>query len=258
MLFSSQHHVLFAHYPKTAGSSMREWFKLVFPDHLDIAPDNPHLTVRAGMERLRSSGHAVVSVADGGSIPIGSVLPWRRHSTSTLRPIMILGVIREPFEMLVSLYNYWRRLDFHPDPASLFITAAREKSFRDFVELAVIHGHMPTYEHFFTANESVGTKAVFVDFDHLEAGLAEALGKLGIAWPGQLQKFNVAPKRTCWRAYASECGPLMAEVRRYFRWYYDEAWHRALRGTLVVGRSRFFSRGLTNLVSRVSHPRKVV
>jgi hypothetical protein len=60
MLYSPAARVAFAHYPKTAGCSMTEWFQRVFPEAAHVDPDNPHVPVRASLNfsawsRSRSS-----------------------------------------------------------------------------------------------------------------------------------------------------------------------------------------------------------
>lgn len=409
MLFSPSQRLVFAHYPKTAGTSVREWFKGVFLDYVDVAPANGHIDVRSGLKLLAAAKAVRRPRTRWCSNLLGlfrshSQLAWDRRES-----VAIIGTIREPFDMLVSLYNYWRwgnwagvwsiatvnglsatdvtveadiscvkmadtglvarysgpgdtfmyvanlvansqvstiqiwknvdgawsclgrsgpvensgtlrfsvvgsslTVGFNgidvisvtdssisepgavglraggstairnfrafaadpslfprdslvsfsdgfchsrgtrlggswieqtgtllvsnnsvvPDPAhsSVFITAAQEKSFRDFVELAVVHGHMQKYEDFFDVGGANWANTHLVDFDHLELGIAEALGKLGLAMPGQITQVNCAKRPVVLGNYADECGPLMAEIRRYFGWYYNEGRHLALRG----------------------------
>ncbi len=93
MLISPKHQLAFAHYPKTAGHSLTIWFQKMFPDARFVEPlkDHPisHLAVRPARERL--------GIIEGDKF------------ADSLR---VIGVLREPFEMLVSLYQYWRTFDF--------------------------------------------------------------------------------------------------------------------------------------------------
>lgn len=43
--------------------------------------------------------------------------------------LRVVGVMREPFEMLVSLYEYWRRDVFTNEPTEPFILLARHGEF---------------------------------------------------------------------------------------------------------------------------------
>lgn len=199
MLFSPSVQIAFAHYPKTAGSSLTAWFRQLFADATHVMPDVHHMPVRMGMEILGLAN------ARGSSV-------------------RILGVVREPFEMLVSLYEYWRRFDFPEEPAAEFIQAARTRSFSEFVRLAVVDGHLPNYEVFFDVGGPVWNSTRLLDFRSLEPALATVCREFDIDPSTQLDRRNAAPYRMRdARDYMAEAGDLVPEVRRYFRWYYAEA-----------------------------------
>ena len=52
MLFSPASQIAFAHYPKTAGSSLTRWFCGHFFDAAYIEPGNCHMPVRMALEEL--------------------------------------------------------------------------------------------------------------------------------------------------------------------------------------------------------------
>jgi hypothetical protein len=43
VLYSRASRIAFAHYPKTGGTSLQQWFREAFPDAQLLVPDNPHL-----------------------------------------------------------------------------------------------------------------------------------------------------------------------------------------------------------------------
>jgi hypothetical protein len=199
MLFSPSVQIAFAHYPKTAGSSLTAWFCRCFADAAYVVPDVSHMPVRMGLETL--------GLGD-----------------TTGRTIRIFGVVREPFETLISLYEYWRRYEFPEEPAAEFIQAARTRSFAEFVRLAVVDGHLPNYEVFFDVGGPVWNNTRLLDFHRLEPALATVCREFEIDPPTQLDRRNAAPYRIRdARDYMAEAGDLVPEVRRHFRWYYEEA-----------------------------------
>lgn len=144
---------------------------------------------------------------------------------------LLVGVIREPFEMLVSLYEYWRRHEFPTEPTAAFIRAARTGTFPEFVRMAVVEGHAPTYEWFFDVGGAAWSRTRLLDFATIDAGLAAVASELGIDRPPPLERRNVAGPAAAGRdlaAYRRAVGPLVDEVRRHFRWYYDDGVRLAL------------------------------
>ena len=53
MLISRTHKLAFAHYPKTAGTSLQRWFIDTCPDAELLVPDNPHYPVSQSLKKLR-------------------------------------------------------------------------------------------------------------------------------------------------------------------------------------------------------------
>lgn len=206
----------FAHYPKTAGTSVQHWFRRAFPDGGLLDDANPHLTVAASLPRLppRSPPTCLWRLVPG---------IWR----PVVRLPLVVGVIREPFEMLASLYDYWRRHDFPVEPAAEFIQAARRGTFATFLRMAVVDGCMPTYECFFDVGGPAWPRTRLIDFAALEDGLARVARECGLHQPPVLERRNAATGRDL-AAYRREAGGLVAEVRRHFRWYHEEGLRLAL------------------------------
>ncbi|MCE9630168.1 MAG: hypothetical protein K8S94_05530 [Planctomycetia bacterium] len=222
MLYSSTYRIAFAHYPKTAGTSISEWFRQAFPDAIPVSRRNPHCCVRKSLARL--STRWMMARWRQASL---AMLPFANHSAGHRKPnpvddIRIVGVVRPPFQMLVSLYEYWRRLDTCPDPGNPWMSAARERPFREFLRLAVRGARAMPYEHFFDVGGPAWPRTRLVQFDQLERGLQEVLDGFGLDVPVALPSSNRAPSRGRPLAdYEAEAGPLLAEVRRRFRWYDD-------------------------------------
>lgn len=219
MFYSRHGDVAFAHYPKTAGTSVQFWFRRVFPDGELLEVENPHLPVAAAIKRIR------------GGTPARA---WRRFVAPIVRARVpaiptVVGVIREPFEMLVSLYEYWRRHEFAVEPEAAFIQAARRGTFAAFLRMAVVDGWMPTYESFFDVGGSAWARTRLIDFRGIDAGLAAVARECGAEQPPRLERRNAAATRCRdLTAYRVEAGALADEVRRHFRWYYEEGLELAI------------------------------
>jgi len=242
MLYSALHDIGFAHYPKTAGSSLTRWFRGAFPDaaFVETHPlyEVNHLPVRESLERLElvpgRGDRAYARLA--GSIT--KMLPrrlarriaaWLSEGVagSTIGPqpsaTRIIGVVREPFEMLVSLFEYWRGYDFPQPPTQPLICAARGRSFREFLALAVVDGMLPNYHDFFDMNGPAAANTRLLDFTTLQASLRHVCREFGVRQPtGQLGFLNAGPNRHRDHGrYREEAGPLLRQVRSHFRWYYE-------------------------------------
>lgn len=227
MLFSPTRRVAFAHYPKTAGTSLTHWFLAAFPDAVPVCAGFPHTPVRRGLELL-----GVCRTPTRGASWLLR-LPFRTDAESAVSahpPACIIGVIREPFEMLVSLYEYWRR---QPGPTrSSFIRSAQQGSFSEFLTVGFRRRKIIAYEHFFDVDGPAWPQTRLVTFDALQPGLLEVCRELGITTPPQLTRANAAARyqRTL-DDYAAEAGPLVDRVRTHFAWYYEQGVNLAIRGS---------------------------
>jgi hypothetical protein len=238
MLYSRSHDIGFAHYPKTAGHSLTEWFRSVFPDAAFVLPSDEynisHLPVRDSLESLgliappaaafllrQPTGRFLDRVARR----LGAVSPIGRSSTR------IIGVIRDPFRMLVSLFEYWREFPFAEEPHDPFMLTARRDTFGDFLREAVVRGALWDYHQFFDVNGPAWQSTRLLDFDDLQNGLGVVCREFGITPPNALPWRNRGPASVHDLGYY-EClaGPLMDDVRRHFRWYYRSAARVVVRG----------------------------
>jgi len=228
MLYSPAAQIAFAHYPKNAGCTMFQWFTTAFPDALHLDPDGPHLAVRPGLDRLARR-------EEPG--PLGRLrrLVARSAARSAAlaaagRRVRVLGVIREPFESLVSLYEFWRR--GRPGVfASELMRAAKEGTFADFLNLAIRERQCPRYVDFFDVGGPAWENTRLLDFARLEPALAQACREFGIEPPAGLERLNAAPARLkSIDEYRREAGSYIIYVRNYFRWYYEHGVKIMLRG----------------------------
>ena len=233
LLISRKHNIAFAHYPKTAGSSLQRWFLDSFPDAESLVPQNPHINVPGSLQLLKKRsyglGYLVAKVARESlrvcpHSAVKSILPWPLS-------LRVFGVIREPFEMIVSLYEYWKRCDFLTEPTAEIILCARHGEFRDFLAAAVIGDGVETYENFFGYGGPLWSNTRLLDFNSLDPALEAVCEEFGIRPPGRLQALNAASKGQCnLDRYRDEAGPLMLAVHRRFRWYYETGVHLMVRG----------------------------
>jgi len=235
MLYSRSANIAFAHYPKTAGHSLVAWFRETFPDAAFVDPPAvytiSHFAVRESLERL------------------GLARPTRRSASGTWRQrlprwlggpaippaaggLRIIGVLREPFEMLVSLYEYWRTYDYPEPPKPPLIRAARERPFSEFLALAVGEQPVRSYREFFDVGGPAWPTTRLLAFESLEPALARVCREFGVPAPVEsLGRRNAGPRPgRDLGPYREQAGGLVADVRRQFAWYYDEGVRVMLRG----------------------------
>ncbi len=225
MLYSPAANVAFAHYPKTAGSAIADWFRRVFPDACYVRPGHPHVDVRRSLALL----------SGGRNLPpvprlryLARAPKWRlpiEPQADLPETIRIIGVVREPLEMLASLYEYWRRFDANPGPADRFVTSAWEGRFADFVGLAISR-RLPTYATFFNAGGPAWPNTRLVHFADVEEGLRRACREFGLDVTVDLPRKNAAPAGgPSLEAYARAAGGLVPHVHRHFAWYHETFGH---------------------------------
>ena len=231
MLVSRQHRIAFAHYPKTAGTSLQRWFIESFSDSTLLLPNNPHLDVASSMkvmqpnkwqrEITRLQQHSLRFVSPTLAAQYG---PWQTS-------LQVIGVMRDPFEMLVSLFEFWQRVPFAIEPTNAFIGCARHGCFRDFLAAAVIGGRVPNYKQFFNVGGPLWHNTRLLDFESLKPALDVVSVDFGVLNPRPLPELNRSLRgQRNLDCYRDEAGPLMAEVHRHFRWYYEEGVHLMIRG----------------------------
>jgi len=237
MLFSPLGQIAFAHYPKTAGCSMMAWFRGLFEDAAYVEPGNCHMPVRMSLERL-----GLVAARPRRRLQreilrlVGQIAP-RLIADSPKVDLKIIGVVREPFEMLVSLYEYWRRYEFHEEPEATLIQIARTGTFREFLTQAVGERLLANYHTYFDVGGAAWHTTRLLDFQSLESALAQVCDEFGIEAPETLGRRNAAPRpvRDMGR-YLAEAGSLVFEVRSHFRWYYEEGSQIMIRGRRTAAR----------------------
>lgn len=224
MLYSPAGRIAFAHYPKNAGCTMFQWFTTAFPDALHLDPDRPHLGVRQGIEKLAGRD------TPGPLRRLRKLVPRSVALAAAGRKVRILGVVRDPFESLVSLYEFWRR--GRPGVfASDLMRAAKEGTFADFLNLAIRERQCPRYVDFFDVGGPAWKNTRLLDFAALEPALAQACREFGIDPPRGLERLNAAPARLkSIDDYRQEVGSYIIYVRNYFRWYYEHGVKLMIRG----------------------------
>jgi len=194
MLYSPSHDVALAHYPKTADTSLQLWFAEAFSDARLVAPENKHIAVPPALTLLAPT------------VP------------------RVIGVLRDPFEMMVSLYEYWRHAE-NPQP-SLYASSARECSFRDFLAAGVIGGRAPRYEEFFGVGGAAWAATRLLDFRTLDASLRIVCREFGLPEPRSVPRTNTSPSGAKdLSRYREEAGPVLPFVEKHFRWYYEKGVH---------------------------------
>ena len=251
MLVSRKHKLAFAHYPKTAGSSLQRWFLDTFPDAEYVAPLNCHLNVPSSLDLLQRREPDLLQRCESDLLQRCESGWWRATSrvsrelarlcrqAGMMQPrrlwpssLRVIGAMRDPFEAIVSLYEYWKGFNFPAEPTEEFQLCARHGEFRDFLAAAVIGNGVEPYEQFFGYGGSLWANTRLLAFDALDPALEAVCEEFGLRPPKRLSHLNVTPKRQHrdLDRYLDKAGPLMDVVRRRFRWYYEEGVHLMIRG----------------------------
>jgi hypothetical protein len=219
MLISPSSRLAFAHFAKTGGTSLARLIAQTYPDARWINSRDTHVDVRDSLRRLERR-----------TLPIKNWLRSLRGKEPQVceirianpRNLRVLGVVRDPFAMAVSLFDHWgRKLPEHQRHHSPLASAVTLGDFPEFLRiLSSDAGHFPTYREFFDEGGPLWANTHLIDFDHLEDGLAEAREKLGLTIdPKALPRLNVgAPQREQLAERERQAGDLAGALRRRYAW----------------------------------------
>lgn len=231
MLYSPGQRLAIACHPKTASTSLTAWMKKAFPDTVAANPVRPHVPVAEAIERLG------LSRGKKGSRWRNVLL--RRFAQRPALPGLVIAVIREPADMLASLYTYWRRRSsvVPRAPHSLAHTATHD-SFGAFVQEAVVKERLPHYFEFLGVGGEAWHATRLIDFKSLEPGFRKVLRDYGVEPPAALPRANVAtqtPEQDALRdAIRAEMPALMPVIQERYRWYYEEGQYAMVRGDVAA------------------------
>ena len=180
MLVSAQANLAFAHFPKTAGTSLTAMLTAALPDARLIDPADKHLAVRESYRRLcRRKNPVRAWMRRLKGLPCGTC----EVEVPDPKALRVIGVVREPFDMAVSLFEYWRKYLAHRSDrdATPLISAATRGDFIGFLELlGEDASQFPTYHQFYDVEGPLWPNTILIDFAHLKEGLAEAFAQLDI------------------------------------------------------------------------------
>jgi hypothetical protein len=245
VIYSHEFDIGFAHYPKTAGHSLTKWFRETFPDAEFVEQQRryeiSHLPVRQALEQLelvrppdgkrRRGLHRFASHCRNFS---RSATDWL--TSASVCNTRIIGVVREPFDMLVSLFEYWRGYPFDEEPTEPWTVCARKGTFREFLRMAVVDRMAADYHDFFDLDGPAAANTRLLDFQSLEPALLHVCRELGVTPPRtSLDRLNAAPIQVRQSrdigTYLAAAGSLVHDVHTHFRWYYEQGVHEMIRGT---------------------------
>jgi|LakMenEpi03Aug12_release.lakeMendotaPanAssembly.Ray.scaffolds.fasta_scaffold616830_1 hypothetical protein len=205
MLYSAQHRVGYVHYPKTAGHSVSLWFKRSFPDAVYLDPPSRHNVSHLGVKPSLSLLCAL--------------------NTKAISSLRIIAVMREPLSMMISLYKYWKTYKFSKsdDELPLLIQFARNKTFAEFVDLAVDGSNIETYESFFDFGGPVWPETRIAAFESLESGVFRIIKEMDLVSDKVLSRLNVGPSSH--ESVRSISCHTVTKLKKYFAWYYETGQH---------------------------------
>ena len=142
-------------YSESSDIGFAQWVREVFPDArlVETQPRHSvsHLAVSDSLERLGLVKGRIAQPWKNrrGLARVYAKISYRFSAARTPCATRIIGVVREPFEMLVSLYEYWRNYAFEAEPTQPLIQSARRGTFREFLVLAVVERGLPNYHDFY-------------------------------------------------------------------------------------------------------------
>lgn len=224
MLYSANSNVAFAHYPKTAGTTISHWFKSTFPDAIYLEPNPPqkvsHFDVKSSIRQLNPPSRWHVRA-------LKHLFNTKDKKEFVIENLRIIGVLRDPFDMLVSLYEYWRNIDrsaFNPPELSPLIITAREESFLKFLGMAVGEYPVAKYRDFFDVGGPCWPKTRLLAFECIDQALIKVCSEFNLPAPNKILKvLNSNPKTIpSIQPYLRQAGSLINHVEQHFHWYYNE------------------------------------
>ena len=219
MLFSAQANLAFAHFPKTAGTSIVGLLTGALPDARLIDPRNTHLDVLTGRARMRLKANPLKAWARRLKGEPAGPCEVDIPRTDDLR---VLGIVREPFELCVSLFEYWNRtMQASRDPLPPLLDAAVKGDFDRFLRIAAEDNPcLPTFRQFYDFGGPLWPRTLLVDYAHLKEGLGEAFTRLGLAVDvAALPALNTNPRPPeQLQKREEEAGELADRIRKRFEW----------------------------------------
>ena len=186
----------FLHLPRTGGTTINRMLKYAFGDravfHADLLADHGgEAGLGAALAGENGIYHRALLVAGhfGVAHPLVSLSP---------RPIGIAGVLRQPLERIVSLYDYIRGTPDHPEHAVLHRLSLNEAL--DAVPEFAVHCRNAQLLTLFGATERDGINGALRRYPYL-LGRMEALdvfaqrllALFGLRLGGALPRFNERP-----------------------------------------------------------------
>ena len=182
--------VLFLHVPKAGGTSITHYLLNTLPGPIHYIhtlvpssspgtrivhiPGFPHQTIESAAKIMRVLG------IDVEQIPL------------------ILAVLRNPYDLAVSLYGWFRRPDNVALDGNALRTVALTSSFREFVIAAAKQrgDHLGQARGFFHLRGTIPPNLRVVRFDYLEVDVHSALAEFGIRNAVEMPHYNRSTRGT--------------------------------------------------------------
>lgn len=221
MIYSQEHNIAFVHYPKTGGTAMFDWFTNTFPDACLVLPGYHHVALKRGVELLKHQYETGQSLFTNFCTKCLSKLGYDNCGFNKISNQMrVIGVIRNPLEMLISLFEFYSKSPMSADDFPM-VKTAQNRNFARFVGLAVNEQQISKYEDFFDYGGRFWNNTRLIDFNNLQAGLEEVCREIGIPSHIPLQKLNSGSgSYKNIDEYKKEMSVNYIHFRDYFKWYY--------------------------------------
>lgn len=206
-----------ARFPKTAGTSLGALILESFPDARYVDPSDAHVDVAGSLCRFRHRSSPLIRLARrlrGRPLTICDVC------VPDPLALRVIGVVREPFEMAVSLFEYWHScLGERDKDHSALMTAAYQGDYLGFMRLISSDiSRFPTYLQFYDFGGPLWPNTALVDFAYLREGLDQAFASFGVRVDLGRLPFRNQSRRPegHMRLREAEAGPLASSIRQRY------------------------------------------
>jgi hypothetical protein len=214
--------ILFLHMPKTAGSSVTDYLLRVLPQpvHYIYGSVLPHFA-EPGIVHVPGSPHYPIEEA-------GNIL--RTFGINMEQMPLILAVLRNPYDLVVSLFCWFTRSDNLALDGSESRSPAIRSTFREWVVAAAKHPRDPLGQswHYFHLRGTIPPNLRIVRFDSLRVDVNSALEEIGISISSDaVMRHN---KRSTREAFPTYYDSLTEEiVFTKNRWMFERGFFDRLR-----------------------------